>query len=183
MSDDKPTKKQYAEHKGHTRLGRKPGSVNVKTKLAKLAVAYEDLDPPPPHPKGKVWEEDEAIAEMEFLIRWLSCGDPKKLMPAMCLLDRGYRTSRLYTDLAKKFGGEVMELHEFAKQVMRDKISTLALCKELDSRFAVFTMPNISSWRQQQTVDVATNVSIKTRDYKGIQEVINKRMEDKKKGK
>lgn len=183
MNDDKPTKEQYESHSGHTRLGRKPGAVNNSTKIGKLAVAYEELDPPPVHKENTPWTEKQAIQEMDFLIRYIGCSDPKKLFFNQCLHERGYKNAMLYNKLAKQFPGLVTELYEFVKQLQRDKVATSCLTKEFDSRFGVFAMQNISSWRQTQTVDVATQVSIKTKDYKGIQETINKRMDDAKKGK
>lgn len=162
--------------------GRKPGSLNKKTIQKEIGVDANDLNPPPAHKFKAEWKEDEAVAELEFLIRFLDNMDRTKVFPGQCLSFRGYRRPNLYQELAKKFPDSCGNLLEFARMIQRDKIAVMALTKDFDSRFAVFTLPNISNWRQTQQVDVSTNVSIKTKDYKQTQPIINKRMEDKKKG-
>lgn len=163
--------------------GRKPGVTTMKTRQKERAVDIEDLNPPKPHKKGSEWTEEAAIAEMEYLIRFYQCDDPKKLFAGQCLKTLGYTNPKHYVDLSKKFGGRVAELYAFAKQVQQEKVATEALNKNFDSRFGVFAMSNLSDWRQNQTIDTTSTIQIKTKDYKGIQPVINERMERGKKGK
>lgn len=163
-------------------MSRTKGALGVKTKLANDEVDPNDLYPPQIHNPKQPWTEAEAVEEMEFLIRYLCCKDPKMLFPSHCLAFRGYRDKSLYNKLAKQFPEKCHGLYEFAMQIAHDKIATGALNKTFDSRFAVYASPNMSNWRQQQQIDVATNVSIHTKDYKGVQPLINERMERKKKG-
>jgi len=164
-------------------IGRPPGALGKKTIQKELGVNAADLNPPPHHDLKKPWTEGEVIAELEFLIRFLDNMDRTKMFFGQCLSFRGYRKpSSYYSILTKQFPGKCSELLECAKDIQREKLATLALTKDFDSRFGVFAMQNISGWRQTQQVDVSTNVSIKTKDYKGIQPIISKRMEDKKKG-
>jgi len=161
--------------------GRPPGALGKKTLQKELGVDAKDLNPPTKHEKGADWTEDEGIAELEFLIRFLDNPDYKKLFFGQCLSFREYRKPNLYAELAKKFPGKCTDLYSFAKMIQQNKLATLALTKDYDSRFAVFAMQNISGWRQTQQVDVATNVSIKARDYKQIQQTVNERIAKKKK--
>ena len=165
--------------------GRKPGSLGRKTIQRDFLVDANDLNPPPLHDFDKEWTEEEVIAELEFLVRFLDNMDVKKMFFGQCLSFRGYKKpSEFYRGLVKKFpeSAKCAELFECAKDKQREKLATLALTKDFDSRFGVFAMQNLSSWRQTQQVDVATNVSIKTKDYKQTQPIINKRIQDKKKG-
>jgi hypothetical protein len=162
--------------------GRPFGSLGKKTIQKDLGVDAATLDPPPQHKYKTDWKEPDAVAELEFLIRFLDNMDRTKIFPGQCLSFMGYRRPNLYQELAKKFPDSCGPLLEFARMIQRDKIAMLALTKDYDSRFAVFTLPNISNWRQTQQIDVSTNVSIKTKDYKQTQPIINKRMEDAKKG-
>jgi len=164
------------------KIGRPVGALGKKTIQKELGVDASELNPPPLHKKKTEWKEQEAIDELEFLIRFLNNADRSKLFPGQCLTFRGYRDVSLYHNLARKFPETCLPLFDFARMIQREKVATLALTKDLDSRFAVFMLPNISQWRQTQQVDVSTNVSIKTKDYKQTQPIIDKRMEDKKKG-
>lgn len=163
--------------------GRKPGVTTMKTRQKERAIDADDLNPPKPHKKGDEWTEEQAIAEMEYLIRFLSCDDPKKLFFGQCMRTLGYKSPNHYSTLAKKFGGQVAELYSFANLIQQEKVAVEALNKNFDSRFGVFAMSNISGWRQNQTIDTTSTIQIKTKDYKGIQPVISERMERGKKGK
>ena len=162
--------------------GRPKGSLGKKTLQKELGVNADDLNPPPLHEKMKDWTEQEAIEELEFLIRFLDNMDYNKIFLGQCISHRGYRDAGLYGSLAKKFPTTCLPLYDFAKMIQQNKLATMALTKNYDSRFGVFAMQNISNWRQTQTLDVATNVSIKTKDYKGNQAIINERMKHKAKG-
>lgn len=170
-----------AEEEKKRKAGRPPGAENTKTKNERLYIDPDTLDPPPVHRKNGEWKEDQAIKELEFLIRFLDNDDPKKVFPGQCLSYRGYRNPNLYDYLAKKFPGKCLPLWDFAKMTQQNKVATMSLMKNYDSRFGVFAMQNISGWRQTQQVDVATNVKINARDYKGVQPVINDRINKKKK--
>jgi len=163
--------------------GRPKGSLNKKTLQIELGIDPKDLNPPPLHEKGTPWSEEQAVEELEFLIRFLDNMDYKKIFFGQCLSIRGYRDSHLYENLAKKFPASCLPLYDFAKMIQQNKLATMTLTKHYDSRFGVFAMQNISQWRQTQTLDVATNVSIKTKDYKGLQPTINERIQKGKKGK
>lgn len=165
--------------------GRKPGALNRKTLQKEYVVDVGDLAPPPLHDFSQEWTEEEAVAELEFLVRFLDNMDVKKMFFGQCLSARGYKKpTSMYQSLVKKFpdSARCAELFECARDKQREKLATLVLTKDYDSRFGVFAMQNLSSWRQTQQVDVATNVSIKTKDYKGTQPIISKRINDKKKG-
>ena len=163
-------------------MPRTKGALGSKTIQKQLAVDPDDLNPPPFHARSTPWTEDQAVAELEYLIRFLSCEDPKKLFPTQCIALRGYRSVTLYGALAKQFPETAGELWEFAKAISHDKVACGTLNKTYDSRFGVFASMNLSNWRQNHQIDTNVNIMIKTRDYKGTQETINKRMNDKKKG-
>jgi hypothetical protein len=167
------------------KIGRPVGALGKKTIQKELGVDAATLDPPKPHDFSKPWTEKEAIAELEFLIRFLDNMDRTKMFFGQCLSFRGYKKpTSFYRDLVKMFpeSNQCAELLACAKDKQREKLATLALTKDFDSRFGVFAMQNLSDWRQTQQMDVSTNVSIHAKDYKGIQPIISKRMEDKKKG-
>ncbi len=174
-----------ANEKPKKKIGRPVGALGKKTIQKMVGVDANDLNPPKPHDLSKPWTEEEVIAELEFLIRFLDNMDRTKMFFGQCLSFRGYKKpSVFYQQLVRMFpdSAKCSELFECAKDKQREKLATLALTKDFDSRFGVFAMQNISGWRQTQQMDVSTNVSIHAKDYKGIQPIINKRMEDKKKG-
>lgn len=163
-------------------MPRTPGAIGQKTKNAAREVDAKDLKPPKRHKKGEDWTEEEAIAELEFLIRFLDNEDPKKLFYGQCLSFRKYSEAGLYNGFVKKWPNSCAPLFEYARMIQRDKVATNALTKDYDSRFAVFAMSNISDWRQNHQVDVSSTIQIKTKDYKGIQPAITERMDRARKG-
>jgi len=175
-----------SDKRDNTTAAEKPAKGPRKTtyrKLQKLKIDLFDLNPPPMHTADTPWTEDEAIAEMEFLCRYVGCSDPTKIFFNQALFCRGYKEPELHARLAREFGGKVLELYELALRLRAEKVAMLCLNKQMDPKFGIFAMQNISKWRQTQTVDVATNVMIRTKDYKGTQEIITERMNKAKKEK
>lgn len=168
MKEDEPTVK---EHKG-----RQKGTPNRRTVMQGQAVDANSLEPPPFHRKSTPWTEEQAVAEMEFLVRFFESDDPDKLFIGQCLKVRGYKMASFYQELAKKFPASCGELLNYARIVSADKLAINALKKNFDSRFAVLAMQNMSKWKQNHQVDSTSTVQIKARDYKQIQPIINERM-------
>lgn len=166
--------------------GRTKGSLNKKTIQKEIGVDANDLNPPQRTDPNGPWTEDEAVLEFEFLIRFLDNMDRTKMFFGQCLSFRQFKKpTSFYQKLVRMFpeSEKLAELMECAKDKQREKLAIMALTKDFDSRFAVFAMPNISQWRQTQQVDVSTNVSIKTKDYKQTQPIISERIQKGKKGK
>ena len=159
------------EHKG-----RQKGTPNRRTVMQEKAVDINSLEPPPFHRRGTDWTEEQAIAELEFLVKFLESEDPQKLFIGQCIKIRGYKKDGFYIELAKKFPATCGELLVYARTVAADKLAMNALMKNFDSRFAVLAMQNMSKWKQNHQVDSTSTVQIKARDYKQIQPIINERM-------
>ena len=164
------------EHKG-----RQKGTPNRRTVMQGQAVDINSLEPPPFHRKHNPWTEDQAVAELEFLIRFLESDDPDKLFIGQCIKARGYKRATFYEELAKLYPTPCRELLTYAQLVAADKLALNTLKKNFDSRFGVLAMTNMSKWRQTQSIDTSSTVQIKAKDYKGVQPIITERMNRGKK--
>ena len=136
-------------------------------------VPWENLDEPPRHEKGAKWTEEQAIAEFEWLLRYIASPDPSKVFMNQAAFHRGYTEGNFFSRLAKQFAGKCLDLLDMVKLMTNEKIAMLTLNKFYDARFGIFASQNVSKkssdpWRQDAKVNMVGSIQIVAKDYKGI---------------